>query len=269
MKMKNVLSTVLVTSVLAAGSSLIAPSASASLRLNFDAYYGSTNNPATGASAQVDMTFSDLANGNVQLDLNITNNTGDVDYQDLYGVDVSTSNATQSRFMGFGLDWTGGDIADVFNITASDYTGTSQLGNLIFDDNSINGSAGNGTMAGTSFNDITFDIGFGNKSTLMGNGKPNRALGAGESTQVSLILDPDSDMDADEIETLLGNALRDGELIAGARFKAVNGTGYGSDKIFGGLYEEPGRTRVPEPGSMAALAFLGGGMFLSRRRESI
>ncbi|NEP81200.1 MAG: hypothetical protein F6K39_25385, partial [Okeania sp. SIO3B3] len=173
-------STVIGSSLLAAGlaavSSVVAPIASA-FTLNFNAYYGSTNNPATGASAQVDFNFLDLGDGTVKLDFNILNNTGTVNYQDLYQTDVTTSGATQSRFMGFGLDWTGGNLADKFNIETSDYTGNSKFENLIFDDNSIKGqagsTAGNAGMQTTSFNDITFDIGFGNKNNLIGNGNPN------------------------------------------------------------------------------------------------
>lgn len=269
--MKNVLSTLIGSSVLAAGlaagSSVVAPIASA-FTLDFNAYYGSTNNPATGASAEVDFVFTDVGN-DVKLEMNITNNTGDV-LSDYFGNSITTSSATESRFMGFGLDYTKGNLVDIFNITSSDYTGNSKFGNLIFDDNSISGQAGvtdgNSEME-RNFNNIIFDIGFGNKSTLMGNGSPNGALGAGESTIVSLILD--SDMNAAATELWFDNAFKNNEFNSGARFKAVN-AGAGSDKILGGIYEEfisEPKVRVPEPSSIVALTFIGGGMLLSRRRS--
>jgi len=282
----------IITSVLVAGGMAIAvPSAANALSLKFDSYYGSTNSPGTGASAEVDFVFTDLG-GTVQLDLNIANITnGDSLYEDpnTPGDDVATAGATGSRFMGFGLDYANGDLADIFGITNSDYTGDSFFGNLIFDDSSINGAAGNGTMAGTSFNDITFDIGFGNKSTLMGNGNPNSALGAGDSTTVSLILDTSPGFDdAATIETWFEEQFNQGNLVAGARFKDVN-AGAGSDKLFGGIDNVPtidaspggdnpggenpggevlpptgpgtggnddGPVKIPEPSMMAALGLL-------------
>ncbi|MEB3342091.1 PEP-CTERM sorting domain-containing protein [Okeania sp.] len=270
--MNKTLSTLVNSSLLAvglaAGSSLIAASSANALKLDFNAYYGSTNDPATGASAEVKFDFLDVGDGTVKLDLNITNNTGNVisKYQ---GNDINTDGATASKFMGFGLDWKDGDLADVFGITSSDYTKDpdNYFGNIVFDDNTIKGGIQNGIYNGTQFNDITFDIGFSQGNSLK-NGQPNKALAQGNTTTVSLILD--SDMDANATEQWFKDAFANKKINAGARFQAVN-AGAGSDKLLGYVYEfsknDP-PVRVPEPGSIAALAFIGGGMFLSRRRQS-
>ena len=259
---------------LAAGSSLIAASSANALRLDFNAYYGSTNSTATGASAEVEFSFSDVGDGTVELLLDITNNTGDV-ISEYEGDPINTAGATASRFMGFGLDWTEGNLADMFNIAKGDYSGNSHLANLVFNDNTISGQAG--ATAGnagleTNFGNITFDIGFSKNKELKG-GNPNGALIAGQSTQVSLILD--SDMDALATEQWFSDAFENNEINAGARFQAVN-AGAGSDKLLGDVYDDFNNNnsgngtleRVPEPGSIAALAFIGGGMFLTRRRLS-
>lgn len=238
---QTLVSSALLAMVVALASSAINPIIVNALTLTFDGLHGSINSLATGTSAQVDFLSIDRFYGTIQLDLTIENPTSGNYLHDRHFTaedEVETVGATQSRLIGFGLYLANSDLADIFNITRSSYTGNSIFGNLLFDDDSIDGSAANGTMAGTSFNDISFDLGFGNKSTLIGNGNSNSALGAGESTTVSLILDPTEALDASGVENYFLQGFENGDLIAAARFKAVN-AGVGSDKLFGGTDEVP------------------------------
>ncbi|MEQ8755278.1 MAG: hypothetical protein RID09_17420 [Coleofasciculus sp. G1-WW12-02] len=88
-------SSLLATSI-ALASSLVSANAAQALTINFDSTSTSTNTPATGASAQVDFNFVDVADG-VQLDLRLLNTTNQLATS--FGL-----GATDSEFVAFGFD---------------------------------------------------------------------------------------------------------------------------------------------------------------------
>lgn len=265
--MKTTLSNIIKTSLFSAGLTLATLGAGAAdaFTLNYDPQFGTTNNDAiTGATAAIDFTFTDLGNGDVQLDLNISNTTAD---------------PVTSELVGIGFDWTGGDLAAMFgfaapNVTGSTYDGGSSNLDLLYADDSINGQAkdpdGNVTL---DFNSTTFDIGLGISSTLMSSGSPRDGVDAGTSTSVSFNL-KNTGYTAASLEQFFVDGFSNGSLITAARFKAIEGgTGATSDKLVGGvLSTTPPSTPdadVPEPGTILALGSVAfGAMGLRRKKEA-
>ncbi|NEQ38690.1 MAG: PEP-CTERM sorting domain-containing protein [Okeania sp. SIO3I5] len=242
----TLISSSLLAAGLAAGSSLIAAPSASAFTLKFEHSNGSTNNNPTGAYAKVDFNFSEVGN-DVQLQLDVTNGP------------------VQSKLMAFGLDWTLGDLATEFGITATNNSGNNFFKHIVLDD-SLNGNTKVNGVNNQNLSDIN-DIFFSKNSNIDG-GNPNGALEENKSTTISLTLD--TNMSATDTEQWFEDAFNNNTILAAARFQSVTSAGL-SDKLIGGLYEDLNsgpRVQVPEPSSIAALAFIGGGMFLSRRRQS-
>lgn len=203
------------------------------ITLNFDSTSASTNTPATGASAQVDFDFVDVANG-VQLDLTLLNTTG---------VSPFGLGATDSKFVAFGFD-----IPDT--ISSFTYNGLSSSFTRLFTDAVIGGLGGQNV----------FDIGIrvSGNGTFAG-GNPTGGLNAGESAQVRFLFNtPDS---AQDLETAFTTLFAENTFHAVARFQAVEGPNFqgASDKLFfSSLSEEPEEPEsVPEPTSLLGLLAIG------------
>lgn len=251
--------------------------------LGYNGYFGSTNDPATGASATVDFTFADLTGGGIGMTLVLTNTTG----QAAMTEGLLTDGATESEFLSVGFDWAGGDLASLLNIQS--YTlGDPAFDELVYNDSSLTG----GTSASTaidgdgwgdvSLNDITFDIGLITSGNLLSTSSPRDGLNAGESETVTFALAPTSFANAAELEQwFVAGFVEGGYLTTAARFKAVDGTNIdgGSDKLLGGNLEEyfdyttpdepdePDEpTTVPEPGAAIALGLAAASAWGLKRR---
>ena len=236
----------LLATSIALASSLVAANAAQALTINFDSTSTSTNNPATGASAQVDFDFVDVAGG-VQLDLTLLNTTGQLD--DSFGL-----GATDSEFVAFGFDVSDSISSYTYNSLSSPFT-------QLFADAEINGAGGKNV----------FDIGIrvAGSGTFSG-GNPNGGLNPGKSAQVSFFLDTSDNAQA--VEQAFANLFNGEEFRAVARFQDVNAGG-GSDKLLVNRIpnadpDDNGDVSVPEPGTLAGLALIGGSLAAARRRKS-
>lgn len=252
-------SSLLATSI-ALTSSLVSANAAQALTLNFDSTSTSTNDPATGASAQVDFDFVDVAGG-VQLDLTLLNTTG----QSSFG-----AGATNSDFVAFGFD-----VSDSISSYTYDYLSSSFT--RLFGDASLNPTVeGDAVISGAGGQNI-FDIGI-RVPNAQGNptaggfqgGSPSGGLNPGESAQVSFFLNTSDNAQA--VEQAFANLFNGQEFRAVARFQNVNAGG-GSDKLLvnripNGDPDDNGDVSVPEPGTLAGLALIGGSLAAARRRKS-
>lgn len=236
----------LLATSIALASSLVSANAAQALTINFDSTSTSTNNSATGASAQVDFDFVDVAGG-VQLDLTLLNTTGQL------GTSFG-SGATDSEFVAFGFD-----VSD--SISSYTYDSLSSPFTRLFADAEINGAGGKNI----------FDIGIrvAGSGTFQG-GNPTDGLNPEESAQVSFFLDTSDNAQA--VEQAFANLFNGQEFRAVARFQDVN-AGEGSDKLLvnrisNGDPDDNGDVSVPEPGTLAGLALIGGSLAAARRRKS-
>ena len=121
--------------------------ASATIILNFDSTSTSSNNPATGASARTELSFSDVAGG-VKIDFGFRNTTGEITP---FG-----AGATTSKLTGVAIDlyspntgvsgFVGGSFLDTL-IQGADAQpfGTLDIG--IADNGNFNGGNANGALA--------------------------------------------------------------------------------------------------------------------------
>lgn len=250
--MKKTLSTLLGSSLLAAGvaiaaSALTATSAQA-FSLFIDPQYGSSNSPATGSTAKLDFTFSQVGS-DVLLNLGIKNTTGTVTPT------VTTSGATASTLVGVGFD-----LASI--ISSYTYSAGSSTFTSLYQNASLQPFG-------------TFDVGI--RSAGPGNfsgGNPQQGLTAGNSTSVSFTL-KGTNLTASGVETAFKTGLSDGSLRAVGRFQQVGGgvnySGSGSDKVLaGGLTGGGGGggvTKIPEPASLAGIGLVGASLAASRRRK--
>ncbi len=210
----------------------------------------SSNSTATGASATVDFDFIDLGNNQFQLDLLITNTTGD----ETFGSGASTSKLTGIGF----------DMFDGISLESSSLG--DNLDTLITD---------------ASLNPFgTFDFGIADNNNFTG-GNANQALAEGLSNNISMIYSGLNGEDLESFRARFETALSDpdGELKAVARFQQVN-AGAGSDKLFGGTIAggtiggtppegepEPEVVLIPEPSSLLGLGLLAGGMIKLAKRK--
>jgi hypothetical protein len=252
----------LLATSIALASSLVAANAAQALTLNFDSTSTSTNDPATGASAQVDFDFVDVAGG-VQLDLTLLNTTGKLD--DSFG-----SGATDSEFVAFGFD-----VSE--SISSYTYDSLSSPFTRLFGDASLNPTVeGSAVISGAGGSNV-FDIGI-RVANAKGNltaggfqgGSPSGGLNSGESAQVSFFLNTTDNAQA--VEQAFANLFNGEEFRAVARFQNVN-AGEGSDKLLvnrisNGDPDDNGDVSVPEPGTLAGLALIGGSLAAARRRKS-
>lgn len=236
----------LLATSIALASSLVAANAAQALTINFDSTSTSTNDPATGASAQVDFDFVDVAGG-VQLDLTLLNTTGQLGTS--FGL-----GATESEFVAFGFD-----VSD--SISSYTYDSLSSPFTRLFTNAVISGAGGQNV----------FDIGIRVAgSGTFGGGNPTGGLNSGESAQVSFFLNTTDNAQA--VEQAFGNLFNGEEFRAVARFQDVN-AGEGSDKLLvnrisNGDPDDNGDVSVPEPGTLAGLALIGGSFAAARRRKS-
>lgn len=254
----------LTTAIGAASFALLAGAeAATALTIFFDSTSTSTNNPPTGASAEVDFSFTD-GTGGVQLDLTLTNTTNQLDTP--FG-----EGATDSEFVAFGFDLPSLISSYTYDNLGSPFTrlfGDASLNATVEGDALINGAGGQNE----------FDIGIrvpgtgGNPSAggFQG-GNPNGGLNPEESTLVSFFLDTTSN--AQQVEEAFKNLFNGEEFRAVARFQAVDGPGFSgaSDKLLVNTLPEDGggdSTKVPEPASLAGLALVGAALAGARRRHS-
>jgi hypothetical protein len=248
----------LLATSIALASSLVSANAAQALTLNFDSTSTSTNDPATGASAQVDFDFVDVAGGGVQLDLTLLNTTGQLDSS--FG-----SGATDSDFVAFGFD-----VSD--SISSYTYDPLSSPFDRLFGDASLTSNTveGSAVISGAGGKNI-FDIGIrvAGKGNFSG-GQTAAGLNPGESAQVSFFLDTSDNAQA--VEQAFADLFNGQEFRAVARFQNVN-AGEGSDKLLvnrisNGDPDDNGDVSVPEPGTLAGIALIGGSLAAARRRKS-
>ena len=262
----------------ALATAAFAPSADA-FTLTYDSAFGSTNNPSTGASAQVDFSFTQDGN-DVLLQLDVTNTTnGESIYNTLNGFStgdadyVANGGADTATLMGFGFDVTD----DFDDINYSYETASSNFSNFFDGDARLTGNSSNEVLGSGVVNGYRFDLGFGlnNSANNIGGGNPNGGLTAGNSTSLVLRLSG-SNLDAMALETALENAYKTNALAAGARFQqvGVNGDTSGSDKIGGGYLEaspipdnpSPPKS-VPEPSLMLGVGLVGAALLKRKQNQ--
>ncbi|MEQ8958981.1 MAG: hypothetical protein RLP02_13830, partial [Coleofasciculus sp. C2-GNP5-27] len=195
-------SSLLATSITLA-SSLVSANAAQALTINFDSTSTSTNDPATGASAQVDFNFVDVADG-VQLDLTLLNTTNQLN--DSFGRE-----ATESEFVAFGFD-----VSD--SISSYTYDSLNSPFTRLFADAEINGAGGKNVF------DIGIRVANANGNPTAGGfqgGSPSSGLNSGESAKVSFFLDTSDNAQA--VEEAFANLFNGEEFRAVARFQSVSG----------------------------------------------
>jgi hypothetical protein len=226
-EMKGTFSTLVGCSLLAAGvaltSSVLAPSSAQAFSISFGSSSTSSNPTATGASAMVDFSFSQVDSHSVLLNLNLLNTTGQIPS---FG-----AGATQSTLMGITFD-----LVDGLNVVAKSYVGSSFFSNLV--DNvsftPFSNSGGN------------FDVGIAHNDKFEG-GNTKGGLTQGLSSSASFLLSG-KNLVANNIENAFLTGFGDGTLRIASRFQAVN-AGAGSDKLLGGILKPT--VVVPAPGSAA------------------
>jgi hypothetical protein len=214
------------------------PSQTYSFTQGFDGYFGSTNGNGTGASATIDWTFEDTADGFLGLTLDITNTTSGSSLIDGF----TTGSADTSKLVAFGFDWTGGDFSDLFSV--EDYSGGSYFANLL---DSSTTKAKDRTLGGGGGFNTAFDLGISSEDSLKAGGSPQDALAEGQSTSVTFKLDltsrkwtnwlGSSTYTAENVGSFFQSSFESGDFRAAARFKDV-GDNSDSDKLFGGILPE-------------------------------
>jgi hypothetical protein len=224
--------------------------------VQFGANSTSSNSPATGASANVEFTFSDLGAGLVGLDLTLTNTTGQISS---FG-----AGATEATLVGFGFDITDDITGGIYDPLLSPFT-------QLYNDAApvtitpTNGATDEGLADLPPFG--TFEIGI--RSEGPGNftgGNPQDGITAGQSTNVFFQFN--TLLDAAALETAFLDGLNDGTLEVATRFQQVN-AGEGSDKLLGGdIIDTPPPKSVPEPATLLGLAVIGGALKVLGNKKS-
>lgn len=295
MEMQSTVTRLFGSSLLAAGvaiaSSVLAPTAAEAFTISFGANSASSNTPATGASADVDFSFSQ-SGSDVLLNLNILNTTG----QTTFG-----AGATQATLVGLGFDLIGDITSYTYDAMSSPFT--KLYGDPFLTSETVQGSA---TLEPFG----TFDVGI--RSAGPGNftgGNPTQGLTAGQSTTVSFLLSGMNLIDS-QVENDFFTGFTSGALEVATRFQQVN-AGEGSDKLLGGEISNGGgdngggdngggdngggdngggdngggdngggdngggdngggddTVSVPEPTTTAGIGLIAGAMTLYRRRKS-
>ena len=215
------------------------PSQTYSFTQGFDGYFGSTNGSGTGASATIDWTFEDTADGFLGLTLDIKNTTSGSSLMDGF----TTGDADTSKLVAFGFDWTGGDFRDLLSV--EEYDGGSYFANLL---DSSTTKAKDRTLGGGGGFNTAFDLGISSEDSLKAGGSPQDALAEGQSTSVTFKLDltgrqwknwlGSSTYTAEDVGSFFQSSFESGTFRAAARFKDVGDNG-DSDKLFGGILPEP------------------------------
>ena len=210
------------------------------ITLNFDDTTSvSSNNPFTGASASVDLSFSDVGIGVFEVAGTVTNTTG--------SVPAFGAGATEATLTGFGFDLLAGvDFAGLF-------TSTGNLDTLI-EDADIQ-----------PFDSL--DVAVADNGNFIG-GNANTAVEEGESSSFTFQLSSALFLSAADLETAFNDAFLAGDLQASIRFQQVN-AGAGSDKLnFVGddPVVQPPAVPLPAAGWML-LAGVGGIAAMKRRKK--
>lgn len=211
----------------------------------FGADSDSSNSTATGAAATVEFNFLDLGNDKVQIDLLITNTTG----ENSFGAGATTSKLTGFAFDMFeGLSLESSSLGDnldtlLTNVRFTPFTNT--VGNFDF------GLADNGNFTG---------------------GNANSALAQGNSNNASFVFSGLNGETVNAFQDRFAAAVESGEINVATRFQQVN-AGAGSDKLLGGslirtVLEPPVvSAETPEPLSLIGLGVAASGMLLLAKRK--
>lgn len=217
--------------VLALG--LATTSANAALVLMFGENSTSSNDPMTGASAQIELSFSDTSIGEVQMTGLVTNTTGDV----IFG-----AGATESTLTGFALNVFGGA-----SFIDGSFVAGSYLDTLI------------SPVDAQPFG--PFDLAAADNSNYNG-GNANAGLATGVSDTFSMSFSTGL-LDAFDLEGAFYSGLM-GENTSAVRFQQVN-AGAGSDKL---INPDVVSSVVPLPAAgWMLLAGVGGLAAMRRRRK--
>lgn len=222
--------------------------------LVFDPAFGSSNSPATGATAEVDFEFTAVnpPPGLFDLELTISNTTGSGSFID---PTIPTSGATESTLMGFGFD-----LPDGMSIVSGSYQDVNGFFPYLVFDVTLNPLG-------------TVDVAIQKNSSLTG-GNPNGGLTEGLTATVNFDLLTDPILNTAEIEDSFTKGFSNHTLDSFARFQAV--TGGLSDKLGGGLTPPPGGTfppvvfppsDVPTPSTVTLLALAAVALGVMRRRR--
>ncbi|MBD2202194.1 PEP-CTERM sorting domain-containing protein [Calothrix sp. FACHB-1219] len=239
--MKISLSTFIASSALSASMAVTAMVTSApaqAFQVTIEPTFGSTEN--TGASALLDFNFSQFADNQVKLNLDITNTT-----------DGSKGlKATEATLVGLAFD------ADNFDpgapVSFNNYdSGTSGFTKLWV--------KGIDTPSLPPYGD--FDVAISPPRNTFAGGNPQTGLTAGQFTTVSFLFD--TSLSADELSDALEKGFLTPALRIAGRFQQVNAGG-GSDKVLGGIIK--GGEPVPEPTTIAASLLALGGLGLFKKK---
>jgi hypothetical protein len=246
-------SSLLAAASIALASSVMLSSSAQAFSISFDSTSLSSNNPATGASAKVDFSFSQIDPNKVLLNLNLVNTTGQIPS---FG-----KGATQATLVGFGFDL-------LNNISSFTYSPLSSTFTQLYGDQSLTSATVQGEAKLEPFG--TFDVGI--RSSGTGNftgGNPQTGITASQFTNVSFTL-IGSNLNAANLESAFLSGFQSGTLRAAARFQQVSGPGFSgaSDKLLGGTISNGGTTPVPEPTTLVGIGLVAGAMAMSRRQQA-
>ncbi|MBE9067545.1 hypothetical protein IQ260_12835 [Leptolyngbya cf. ectocarpi LEGE 11479] len=219
---------------------------------SFDSTSQSSNSPATGASASIEFNFNDLSADQIQIDLSITNTTGQLD-SGLFGAGATSSKLTGIAF----------DLFDGLNIVSRSTNGKLDTWLNDVDFNPFSNSVGDFTIALADNNNFT-------------GGNANGAVATGETSTASFVITGfEANTSSTELQEQFRQAFENQQLDIAARFQQVNAGG-GSDKLLGGSVsggilppeppsEEP--AQVPEPGLMLGMGVSVGLLALGQQRS--
>ena len=196
-------------------------SAASALTLNFDETSTSSNDTPTGASATVEMVFTDVGAGLVDIVTTVTNTTDSTSFG---------SGASESQLTGFGFDLlsglsfieadsSSGSALDTF-LTDAEFNPFGQLDLAAADNNNFLGGNAQGALSEGGSDSVTFRIAY------------DQSLFSGAAA-----------LEAAYMTAFLGDGVN-----AGTRFQSVN-AGEGSDKLVANYSV----TIVPIPASIFLL----------------
>lgn len=213
---------------------------------SLDSTSQSSNNSATGASASVEFKFSDLSNDQIQVDLTVTNTTGQLE-GGLFGDQATSSSLTGIAF----------DVFDGLSLVSRNTHGNLDTWLDDVDFNPFSNSVGDFTVALADNNNFE-------------GGNPNGAVATGETSTASFVVTGFTpDTTSSELRERFRQAFESKELDIAARFQQVN-AGAGSEKLLGGVVigeASPEKsTQIPEPGNVSGLGVAIGLVAFSRRK---